>query len=72
MEELHKIIAEVLGVVRDDISAEKDLAMDFGVDSLDMIEIIMEVEMSFDVDIPDDAAEKWHTVGDIEEYLRNA
>jgi acyl carrier protein len=71
MEKLHKIIAEVLGVVRDDISAEKDLGMDLGADSLDMIEMLMVVEMAFDVEVPDDVAEKWHTVGDVEEHLRN-
>uniref|UniRef100_A0A6M3JPQ0 Carrier domain-containing protein n=1 Tax=viral metagenome TaxID=1070528 RepID=A0A6M3JPQ0_9ZZZZ len=49
--------------------AEKTTADDLGADSLDFIEFIMAVEEAFDVEISDDLADEWHTMGDVVEYL---
>ena len=48
---------------------EKTTADDLGADSLDFIEFIMAVEEAFDVEISDDLADEWHTMGDVVEYL---
>jgi acyl carrier protein len=56
-------VAEQLGVDKDKISAETSFVNDLGADSLDTVELVMELEEEFDINIPDDAAEKIQTVG---------
>lgn len=68
-EKVRDIIAEELGIEPDDIKLEADLAEDLGADSLDAIELIMEIESQFDVEIADSEATKMKSVGDIVSYL---
>ena len=64
-----EIIIEKLGVDEADIAAESSFTNDLGADSLDTVELIMEFESEFDLQIPDEDAEKIATVGDAVTYL---
>lgn len=66
------IVAEQLGVDKDKVTPETSFVNDLGADSLDTVELVMELEEEFDVNIPDDAAEKIQTVGQAIEYIENA
>ena len=57
------IVAEQLGVNKDQVTRETSFVNDLGADSLDTVELVMELEEEFDINIPDDAAEKIQTVG---------
>ena len=63
------IIAEELGVERDKLTNEASFMEDLGADSLDQVELVMAFEKEFDIDIPDEEAEKLRTVGDALKYL---
>jgi acyl carrier protein len=63
------IIVEELGVERDKLTPEASFMDDLGADSLDTVELVMAFEKEFDVDIPDEDAEKLRTVGDAMKYL---
>ncbi|MDD6616064.1 MAG: acyl carrier protein [Lachnospiraceae bacterium] len=71
-EKLQNIIAEVLNVDADEITSETTFVDDLGADSLDVFQIIMGIEEEFDIEIPQDAAEKIVTVGDAAEAIKNA
>jgi acyl carrier protein len=58
------IVAEQLGVDKDKIKRESNFVNDLGADSLDTVELVMELEEEFDINIADDAAEKIQTVGE--------
>lgn len=66
------IVAEQLGVSKDQITTETSFVNDLGADSLDTVELVMELEEEFDINIPDDAAEKIQTVGQAIEYIGKA
>ena len=68
-EKLQKIIAEVLNVDEDEITMETTFVDDLGADSLDVFQIIMGIEEEFDIEIPDEDAEKFQTVADIVGYV---
>jgi len=71
-EKIKKIIAEVLNVEEDTITMESTFGDDLGADSLDVFQIIMGVEEEFEIEIPNEAAEKIVTVGDAVEEIKNA
>ena len=58
------IVADQLGVDKEKITLETSFVDDLGADSLDTVELVMELEEEFDINIPDDAAEKILTVQD--------
>jgi acyl carrier protein len=62
------IIAEELGVERDKLTNDASFMEDLGADSLDQVELVMAFEKEFDIDIPDEEAEKLRTVGDALKY----
>jgi acyl carrier protein len=66
------IVAEQLGVSKDQIKLETSFVNDLGADSLDTVELVMELEEEFDINIPDDAAEKIQTVGQAIEHISKA
>jgi acyl carrier protein len=68
-EKVKDIIVEELGVERDKLTAEASFMEDLGADSLDTVELVMAFEKEFDIDIPDEDAEKLRTVGDAMKYL---
>jgi len=63
------IVAERMGVKKEDISKETSFITDLGADSLDQVELIMELEDQFDLNIPDEDAEKILTIGDAVKYI---
>ena len=63
------IIANQLGVEKDLVTLEANVVDDLGADSLDVVELVMALEEAFDLEIPDEEAEKIRTVKDIIEYL---
>jgi acyl carrier protein len=66
------IVSEQLGVNKDQVSRETSFVNDLGADSLDTVELVMELEEEFDINIPDDAAEKIQTVGQAIDYIEQA
>ncbi len=63
-QKVKSIIVDKLGVDKDEVKNETSFANDLGADSLDTVELIMEFEKEFKIQIPDDQAEKISTVGD--------
>jgi acyl carrier protein len=66
------IIANQLGVEKDIITPQAHVVDDLGADSLDVVELVMALEEAFDLEIPDEDAEKIRTVKDIFDYLGKA
>ncbi len=63
------IIVEQLGVDPEKVKAEASFIDDLGADSLDIVELVMAMEEEFDLEIPDEDAEKLKTVNDVQTYL---
>jgi len=70
-ERVKKIVAEQLNVSEDKISPETSFINDLGADSLDMVELVMHFEEDFEMQIPDEEAEKIQTVGDAISYIES-
>ena len=68
-DKIKSIIAEQLGVKIEEVSPEASFIDDLGADSLDTVELIMALEEEFNVEIPDEDAEKMTTVGDAIKYI---
>lgn len=68
-EKIQEIVADKLGVEKSKITKEASFIDDLGADSLDTVELIMKMEEDFDIEIPDEDAEKLRTVGDVVDYL---
>jgi len=68
-ERVKKIIVEQLGVNADEVATESAFVEDLGADSLDTVELVMAFEEEFDLEIPDEDAEKIATVGDAVKYI---
>ena len=71
-EKLRDIIVEVLNVDESEVKMESTFVDDLGADSLDVFQIIMRLEEEFDIEIPNEEAEKIVTVGDAVEQIKNA
>jgi len=69
IDKVKKIIVDQLGVDESKITENSSFVDDLGADSLDIVELIMAFEEEFDVEIPDEDAEKIKTVGDAVKYL---
>ena len=65
------IIVDKLGVDESEVTPEASFTNDLGADSLDTVELIMEFEREFEIEIPDDQAEKISTVGEVIAYIEN-
>jgi acyl carrier protein len=68
-EKVKEIIAEQLGVKKEEIKGESSFIDDLGADSLDTVEVVMALEEEFGIEIPDEAAEKITTVGEAVKYI---
>ena len=71
-EKIKKIIVEVLNVEESNVTMEATFVDDLGADSLDVFQIIMGLEEEFDIEIPNEEAEKIVTVGDAVEQIKNS
>ena len=69
-ERIKEIIMEQLGVEADQITPDASFIDDLGADSLDTVELVMAFEEEFDIEIPDEDAEKIRTVKDVTDYLK--
>ncbi len=63
------IVAEQLGVDKDKIGRDTHFVNDLGADSLDTVELVMELEEEFEISIPEDAADKIQRVGEAVDYI---
>ncbi len=68
-EKVRDIVVEQLGVEPDEVSIDSTFIDDLGADSLDIVELIMAFEEEFNIEIPDEAAEKIKTVQDVVTYI---
>ncbi|MCY4571215.1 MAG: acyl carrier protein [Gemmatimonadetes bacterium] len=66
---VREIIIDELGVEADKVTSDASFVDDLGADSLDTVELIMAFEEEFEIDIPDEDAEKMRTVGDAVAYI---
>ena len=71
-EKVKAIIVDKLGVDESEVTNEANFINDLGADSLDTVELIMEFEKEFDIQIPDDKAEAIATVGDAVSFIETA
>ena len=69
-ERVINIVCEQMGASRDKIQTATSFINDLGADSLDTVELVMEFEDEFDINIPDEDAEKIQTVGDAIDYIK--
>ena len=70
-DKVKKLVIEKLGANPDNISTESTFIGDLGADSLDTVELIMDLEEDFGIEIPDEDAEKLKTVGDVVTYIED-
>ena len=66
------IIVDQLGVNADQVTTEAKFVEDLGADSLDTVELVMAFEEEFDIEVPDEEAEKLQAVGDVVNYIQQA
>lgn len=66
------MIIDQLGVSEDELQLDTNLMKDLEADSLDAVEIIMAIEDEYDIEIPDEDAERFQTIGDIVSYVEKA
>jgi acyl carrier protein len=71
-ERVTDLIVEQLGVSREEAVLDAAFIDDLGADSLDIVELVMSLEEEFDIEIPDEDAEKIQTIGDAIDYLKEA
>ena len=69
-EKVKERVSDILGVEAEDVNMESNFIDDLGADSLDIVELIMALEEEFDIEIPDEEAEKIQTVGDVVDYIK--
>ncbi|MBH8551698.1 acyl carrier protein [Nostocaceae cyanobacterium CENA357] len=70
-DKVKKIVADQLSVEAETITPQSNFANDLGADSLDTVELVMALEEEFDIEIPDEAAEKITTVQEAVDYINN-
>ena len=68
-EKIRAILAEQLDIDEDRIPMDSNLAEDFDADSLDVVDVIMSLEDEFGIEVPDEAIEDLHTVGDVVRFV---
>lgn len=71
-EEVQSLVAEQLNVGIEQVSLEAEFVKDLGADSLDVVELVMALEEKFEIEIPDEQAEKIVTVGDVVAFVENS
>ncbi len=70
-DKVKSIVAEQMGVSKDEITRETSFVNDLNADSLDTVELVMEFEDAFELSIPDEEAEKIQTVGQAIDHINN-
>jgi acyl carrier protein len=70
-QQVKEIIVEQLGVNADQVTSDAKFIEDLGADSLDTVELVMALEEKFQLDVPDEEAEKLQTVGEVIKYIED-
>ncbi len=70
-EKVQEKISEQLGIDIEEVTMESSFIDDLGADSLDIVELLMALEEEFDIEIPDEEAEKLVTVSDVVDYIKS-
>jgi acyl carrier protein len=68
-ERLYVLVANQLGLEREELVPEAHILDDLGADSLDVVELVMALEESFNIVVPDEDVERLQTIGDVQQYL---
>lgn len=68
-EKFQEMIHKQLGIDKSKITREADIIKDIGADSLDIVEMLMEVEAAWGITIDDDVVKDFHTIGDVVDYI---
>ncbi|PHR59422.1 MAG: acyl carrier protein [Arcobacter sp.] len=71
LEDIKEVVVEQLSVSVDEVKEDAKFVEDLGADSLDVVELVMALEEKFDIEIPDDEAEKIQTVKDVVAYIES-
>ncbi len=70
-EKVKELLANQFDMDPNDLSMETNIAVDLGADSLDVVELLTEIEDEFQIEIPDEEIENIKTIGDLTEYIQN-
>jgi len=70
-EKIKELLANQLGADEESMTMDTNIATDLGADSLDVVELLSELQDEFDVEIPDEEIENIRTIGDLTEYIQN-
>ena len=70
-ERVIEIVSEQMGVAKDQVTKDTSFVNDLGADSLDTVELVMALEEAFDIEIPDEVAEKIQTFRDVLDYVKS-
>jgi len=68
-ERLYALVSNQLGVEREELVPQARILDDLGADSLDVVELVMALEESFDIVVPDEDVERLQTIADVQQYL---
>jgi len=71
IDDIKEVVVEQLSVSADEVKEDAKFVEDLGADSLDVVELVMALEEKFDIEIPDDEAEKIQTVADVVAYVES-
>jgi len=71
IDDIKEVVVEQLSVSVDEVKEDAKFVEDLGADSLDVVELVMALEEKFDIEIPDDEAEKIQTLNDVVAYIES-
>ena len=71
IDDIKEVVVEQLSVNADEVKDDAKFVEDLGADSLDVVELVMALEEKFDIEIPDDEAEKIQTLNDVVAYIES-
>lgn len=71
LDDIKEVVVEQLSVSADEVKEDAKFVEDLGADSLDVVELVMALEEKFDIEIPDNEAEKIQTVADVVAYIES-
>ena len=71
LDDIKAVVVEQLSVSADEVKEDSKFVEDLGADSLDVVKLVMALEEKFDIEIPDDEAEKIRTVKDVVNYIES-
>ncbi len=70
-EKIKELLAEQLGADEESMTMDTNIAADLGADSLDVVELLAEIQDEFQIEIPDEEIENIRTIGDLTEYIQS-